>query len=139
VETNHTYNIRSAVVNAVSEVFDLLLSIEIEHLAALSQSHFYGEKMLAAIYRVGSVAGMVTFQVDAAYTRILAGNMLDTDPAELQNSADVKGVLTEVCNRVAGNLKSGLCDAGLTCDLPLPTHIAGRDYRTGIQPADRQE
>jgi|GEM_PF-3863645 len=36
VETIHTYDIRSAVGNAVSEVSNLMLSLEIEHLAALS-------------------------------------------------------------------------------------------------------
>jgi len=139
METIHTYDIRSAVVNAVSEVFDLMLSLDIEHLEAVSQSHLYGDKMLAAINLVGPVAGMVTIQVDAAYARILAGSMLDLDPAELQNPADVKDVLTEVCNMVAGNLKSGLCDAGLNCDLSVPTLISGRDYQSGIQRADRQE
>lgn len=139
METIHTFDIRSAVVNAVSEVFDLMLSLEIEHLEAVSQSHLYGEKILAAINLVGPTAGMVTIQVDAAYARILAGNMLGIDPTDLQNPADVKDVLTEVCNMVAGNLKSGLCDAGLYCDLSVPTLISGRDYQSGIQHADRQE
>jgi len=94
--------------------------------------------MSAAINLVGPLAGMVTLQVDAAYARMLADNMLDTGPAELQNSADVNDVLTEVCNMVAANLKSGLCDAGLTCDLSVPTLIAGRDYRSGFQHTDRQ-
>ena len=34
----------------------------------------------------------------------------------------------EVCNMVSGSLKSGLCDAGMICELSTPALIMGKDY-----------
>jgi len=139
METIHTFDVRSAVVDAVCEVFDLMLTLEIEHLEAVAQSHLYGEKILAAINLVGPVAGMVTIQVEAAYARVVAGNMLDIDPDELQNPADVKDVLTEVCNMVAGNLKSSLCDTGFSCRISPPAFTMGSDFELECLHLDREE
>ncbi len=59
----------------------------------------------------------------------MAGAMLDLNPEEIRDPDEVKDVMAEVCNMIAGNLKSGLCDAGLTCELSVPTLINGKDYR----------
>lgn len=133
------YDVRSAVVNSVREVFDLMLSMEIDYLEAVSQSYLYGKRILASINLVGPVTGRVTIQVSDKFSRIMAGTMLDTNPGDITDPGEVKDVITEVCNMISGNLKSGLCDAGLSCELSVPTLTSGKDYKLDTMHATRQE
>jgi chemotaxis protein CheX len=52
---------------------------------------------------------------------------------------DVHDVIGEVCNMVAGDLKSRLCDGGFSCSLAIPSVTFGENFKTESKGWDRHE
>jgi chemotaxis protein CheX len=51
--------------------------------------------------------------------------MLGLADEEIDGDEMVNDVMGEIANMVVGNLKSGLCDRGLTCVLTIPSIVRG--------------
>ena len=139
METIETFDFQSTVVDAVATVFDTMLAMEAEHLESVSQSYLYGRRILGSINLVGRVFGMVNIQAGDDFSRTMTATMLDLAPDEIPEPEAVYDVMGEVCNMIAGAIKSALCDAGLDCELSTPALTSGKDYRLETSPMDRHE
>lgn len=139
METIETFDFQSTVVDAVSTVFDTMLAMEVEYLPSVSQSYLYGRRILGSINLVGRVFGMVNIQAGNDFSRAMTAAMLDLEPDETPEPEAVNDVVGEVCNMIAGAIKSALCDAGLGCELSTPALTSGKDYRLEASPMDRHE
>lgn len=68
----------------------------------------------------GSATGVVHIRIESPIAHRLAAAIIDVDPKDLTDPAEIDDVIGELVNIVAGNLKSNLCDAGIPCTLTPP-------------------
>jgi flagellar motor switch protein FliN len=59
----------------------------------------------------------------------MAAEMLGMDVAEIKGDEEVRDMLGEMGNIVAGNVKSAFTDAGLMCALSRPSFTSGTDFK----------
>jgi flagellar motor switch protein FliN/FliY len=60
--------------------------------------------------------------------------MLGIETDEIKSTEEIKDVIGELANIVAGNLKTEFLDAGLTCVISTPSITSGSDFK--IDPVD---
>ena len=120
---------KNAIVDSVTDVYDMMLSMEIEYTGDSIQQKTVDNCILGSINIVGAVVGIVNIDVSETLSREMVASMLEMDPEEIEGHEEIQDVLGEVCNMVAGSLKSGLCDAGMECELSTPALIIGQDYQ----------
>lgn len=139
MESIHTFDVQNKIVSSVREVFDMMLSMDLEYHPQVAQNYMFGDRVLGTLNLVGKVMGIVTIQVREKFSRKMTGNMLDIDPADIQSMDDIKDVIGELLNMIGGTLKSSLCDAGLNCSLSTPALTTGKDYHFETKAMSRNE
>lgn len=139
METIDTFDIKKAILDSITEVFDTMLSMDVEYIEQVGQSHLYGERMLGSVNLVGEVMGIVNIQIGRDCSREITCAMLGIEDDEIEGIDDIKDAIGELCNMVGGNLKSNLCDAGLTCKLSTPILTTGKDYHCNSRDMTRKE
>jgi flagellar motor switch protein FliN len=139
METVDTFDIKEAIRDSITEVFDTMLSMEIEYVEQVGQSYIYGERILGSVNLVGEIAGIVNIQMSRDCSREITGAMLGIKDDHIEGIDDIKDVIGEVCNMVGGKLKSNLCDAGLVCRLSTPVLTTGKDYTCNSRDMTRNE
>ena len=139
METIDTFDINKAIVDSITEVFDTMLSMEVEFFKQVRQSYLYGERILGSVNLVGTLMGIVNIQVSQEFSREITRAILGIEDGEIEGIDEIKDVVGEVCNMVGGNLKSNLCDAGLTCKLSTPVLTTGKDYECNTRDMTRNE
>jgi chemotaxis protein CheX len=87
-----------------------------------------GEKVIGAVY----------IHMSAEFAKLVASTMLGMGADEIADS-DVNDVVGEMCNMVAGGLKSTLCDTGAACAVSTPAIIRGTSLAIETVPDVRQE
>jgi len=58
---------------------------------------------------------------------------------EIEGEEEVHDVIGELCNIICGDLKSKLCDAGLTCELSIPSITSGNGFKIESRGWERSE
>ena len=122
------FDIKSHVVESIVEVFDTMMSMEIEHTDSEPQDTGDAGRVVVAVNFSGNVAGILNIQVTTNFARLMTANRLDIEPEELEGDGEIKDLLSEVSNIVGGNLNSALTDAGLTCVLSTPSMTNEGDF-----------
>jgi len=133
------FDIKSHVIESMVEVFDTMVSMEIEHSDSEPQDTGDSGRVVAAVDFAGNVAGLLNILVSPDFARLMTANMLDMEPAELEGEGEIKDLLSEISNIVGGNLKSALNDAGLTCVLSTPSITYGGGFTVKSLDTDRFE
>lgn len=128
MESIMNFDIKNVLVNSITDVFDMMLSMEIQISEDTQPIESNGNLILGSINFMGDVVGIVNIQVSEAFSKEMVGSMLDMDPDEIEGPEEIQDVVGELCNMVGGTLKSALCDAGMECELSTPAIIAGSDY-----------
>jgi chemotaxis protein CheX len=116
------------VINIIQEVFSSMLALEVSPLEAKPAAPENERKISASVGIAGEWNGTVTLQCSADTACRLAGAMLAMDPLPDVDD-DVKDVLGELANIVAGNIKSMLPGPS---SLSLPCVIDGSNYSLEI-------
>jgi len=121
-------NISGFIASAVSDVYDTMLSMEVEILDSSVAPKIGKNLIIGSVSFSGKVMGSVNVMLDLEYAFRMTSIMLDMniDEVEDEEASDVVG---EITNMIGGDLKSRLCDAGLTCQLSIPTIISGQDFK----------
>ncbi|MDD2710493.1 MAG: chemotaxis protein CheX [Verrucomicrobiae bacterium] len=122
-------SVRDYVTNGVKDVFSTMLSMKVEVLDPTTTVTFEGEKMVGSVGFAGKVMGVININLTCAFAAQIAGTMLGMDPKDLLAGTEVNDVIGEMSNMVGGNLKSHLCDAGLTCALSIPSITRGIKFQ----------
>jgi flagellar motor switch protein FliN/FliY len=125
--------------DSVIELFDTMLSMEVELSDDAAKPDPDGPQTMGSVNFAGNVMGSVNIQVSETFARLISAAMLGTELEEIEDKAEIKDVIGEVTNIIAGNLKSGFCDSGLTCEISPPSITSGNDFRIETLNMDRYE
>ena len=135
----NSVDLRGFISGAMNEVFDTMLSMDIELADEGVQATVDGERIVGSVGLAGKAVGSVSIQVNEAFARSITAAMLGMDEDEIDGDEDVHDVIGELSNMVGGDLKSRLCDEGLDCDLSIPSITRGSDFRTETKGWERHE
>jgi CheY-specific phosphatase CheX len=115
--------------NAVLKVFDTMFSMNVDIAPSDPQAAVDGSRIVGAVGFAGEAVGTVCIGVTYDFAKIMTASMLGMDLDEIQSEEEVNDVIGEVSNMVGGHLKSRLCDAGLPCELTIPTITTGSAFK----------
>jgi CheY-specific phosphatase CheX len=85
-------------------------------------------QIVGSVSFAGKAMGSINLHFSEAFARLVTAAMLDMDEDDIEGDEEVHDVVGELSNMVGGDLKSRLCDAGLTCELSIPTITSGREF-----------
>jgi chemotaxis protein CheX len=86
-----------------------------------------------------TVTGAVYLHFPEPLAQTNTAMMLGLGPKEPQDETSVNDVIGELCNMVAGGLKSRLCDTGAVCAVSTPAIIRGSNFQIESTPDVRHE
>jgi len=135
----NTVDLRGFVSGAIKEVFDTMLSMDIELADEGVQVNVGGQKIVGSVGFAGKAVGSLNIQVNEAFARSITAAMLGMEEDEIDGDEEVHDVIGELSNMVGGDLKSRLCDQGLDCSLSIPSITTGSDFKTEIKGWERHE
>jgi chemotaxis protein CheX len=115
--------------SAVSEVFDTMLNMKIEvegpeAMKANGDPHVAG----AVGFTGNGVSGVVYIYSSVALARRITSGMLGLAGGEIAGDEMINDTVGELTNMVVGQLKSRLCDRGVTCTLTVPSIVRGTNF-----------
>jgi flagellar motor switch protein FliN len=123
------FDIKTPINDQTIEVFDMMLSMELEASEDDLKSSLDGDRLVGAVSFVGSLMGNFSIHVSREFSHQMTAAMLGIELEEVEGENDVKDVISELCNIVGGNLKSKFCDSGMTCELSTPTLTTGSNFK----------
>lgn len=126
--------IRRTIVSTIVETFDAMMSMTLEAVDDDAPSDLDHNRMVGAIHFGGEVVGVMSFDLSESFARRSAAAMLGISPDGIKTIEEIKDVIGELANIVAGNLKTEFLDAGLTCVISTPSITTGSDFK--IDPVD---
>ena len=122
------FDIRSHIIDAIVDVFNTMMSMEVELFDSELPDTTGTGRMVATVNFVGNVVGLINIQVDSALSGLMMASMPDNEPAEVEDDGKIKSLLAEISNIVGGNLKSALNDTGYRCAISTPSLTHGADF-----------
>ena len=132
-------DLRGFISGAMNEVFDTMLSMDIDLADEGVQPGVNGQRIVGTVGFAGKAVGSVSIQVNDAFARSITAAMLGMEKDEIEGDEEVHDVIGELSNMIGGDLKSRLCDQGLTCDLSIPSITTGSDFKTETKGWERHE
>jgi chemotaxis protein CheX len=125
-----TLDLKGFVIHSVKSVFQTMLSMDIElDNPPDKQSISTNGHIVGTVGFAGKVMGTINLFVSRTFGREMAAAMLGMTVEEIGSDEEVNDVIGEVCNMVGGDMKSRLCDAGLTCSLSIPSVTYGNGFK----------
>ena len=131
--------VKTPIVDSVLDVFDTMLSMELEFSDGDSQQSITGSRTVGTVNFIGVVLGSVTIHLDEAFSRQMTASMLDMEPEEIEDEEDIKDIVGELVNIIGGNLKSVLNDTGFSCYLSPLSITTGSDFTIESQNMERYD
>ena len=136
----NSLDLKGFITNAVSDVFDTMLSMEVESLATYQPDEgLNGTHIVGTVSFAGVVMGNLNMRVGGEFARQITAAMLGMETDEIDGEEEIYDVIGEVCNMIGGDLKSRLCDLGLTCELSIPSITSGKEFSIKTKGWDRNE
>ena len=123
------FDIATTVTDSLIDVFDKMLSMELQLSEDESQAIADDERIVGSVGVAGRVMGCINIEVSSEFSHIMTAAMLDIKPGDVEGKDDVKDVIRDICNIVGGNLKSAFCDVGLVCELSPPCFTIGDNFK----------
>jgi flagellar motor switch protein FliN len=122
------FDIRTHIIDSIIDVFDTMVSMEIEFFDSEPPETTSTGRMVATVNFAGNVLGIINIQVANELSRLMMASMLEIEPEEVEDDGEIKDLLAEISNIVGGNLKSALNDAGHRCVISTPSMTYGADF-----------
>ena len=123
----NSLDFKTFLLNATNDVFDTMLSMPVEAVQTDSGMIKGTFQIVGSVGFAGEVTGCMNFHVSSAFARLITATMLGEDPAEVVDD-EVFDVVGELSNMIGGDVKSRLCDAGMPCNLSIPTTTSGNNF-----------
>jgi chemotaxis protein CheX len=124
-----TLDLQGFVTAVTKDVFDTMVSMEISVTPSDDQPRWEGSRIVGSVGFAGDVMGAINLHVGEEFARLITAGMLGMEPEEVTDESEVHDVVGELGNMIAGDIKSRLCDAGLACELSIPSTTSGRDFK----------
>ena len=128
VEKLQNLDIKNQVSGSIIEVFDTMLSMDLEEADKVSVSDLKGIRKVGSVCFAGDATGLVNIQVSEDFAREMAASLMGMEPEEIEGEEEIQDLMGELGNIVGGNLKSAFTDAGLICALSTPSYTSGTDF-----------
>jgi chemotaxis protein CheX len=123
-------DLKGFVTHSIKSVFQTMLSMEIELDNPPNKENINTNgHIVGTVGFAGRVMGTINLFVSRTFGREMTAAMLGTTADDIGSDEEVNDVIGEVCNMVGGDLKSRLCDAGLTCSLSIPSVTYGNGFK----------
>ena len=132
-------DLKTLINNVVSDVFDTMLSMEVTSVEGKEPENGNGNHIVGSVGFAGAVLGNLNLHVDQEFACQMTAAMLGMEPDEIDGDEEVHDVIGELCNMICGDLKSRLCDAGLTCELSIPSITTGKEFKIESRGWERSE
>jgi CheY-specific phosphatase CheX len=124
----NSVDLKGLVINAVNNVFDMMLSLKVEISDADPQVVIKGNRIVGSVGFAGDVMGNIRIVVGDDFACLMTAAMLGMELEEVDGE-EVNDVIGELSNMIGGDLKSRLCDSGFPCKLSIPCVTSGSDFK----------
>jgi CheY-specific phosphatase CheX len=135
----NSLDLKGFITGAICEVFDTMLSMDVETVDAARWENPNGNHIVGSIGFAGLVMGNLNLHVEESFACLITAAMLGMEADEIEGTEEIHDVIGELCNMICGDLKSRLCDAGLTCELSIPSITAGKEFTIETKGWERSE
>jgi len=125
----NSLDLKGHISNAVTDVFEAMLSMDVEFPDTSPNFPMDGLQIVGSVSFAGKAMGSINLRLSENFARLITAAMLDMDEDEIEGDEEIHDVVGELSNMIGGDLKSRLCDAGLTCELSIPTITSGREFQ----------
>lgn len=132
-------DIISSVGDSIIELFDTMLSMDVELSEREPFSAYEDFRLMGQINFAGSIMGSIAFQVPKTFGRMITAAITGDSFEETTDVESMKDAVGELTNILAGNLKAAFCDSGLNCEISPPSITVGIDFQIEILNMDRYE
>jgi chemotaxis protein CheX len=116
-----------------------MLSMEVKSVEGKTLENGNGKHIVGSVGFAGAVLGNLNLHVDQEFACEMTAAMLGMEVDEIEGDEEVHDVIGELCNMICGDLKSRLCDAGLPCDLSIPSITTGKAFTIESRGWERSE
>ena len=121
-------DIRKTIEGSVKDVFDTMLSMEVEPGQPDLEPSADSNRYVACVKFAGEMVGIVNIQLSWEFAQIMTASMLGIETEEIESQDEVKDLIAELSNIIGGKLKSSYTDVGLYCELSPPSITVGHDF-----------
>jgi CheY-specific phosphatase CheX len=135
---DQSFNVTGCVSDTFIQVFETMLSMKAEPAPDRILPHHQDRITGSVGFGGEKVTGAAYIHLCGATATRAASAMLGMTVEELGES-EINDVVGELCNMITGGLKSGLCDAGLSCAMSTPAIIRGSSFQIESMPGVRRE
>jgi chemotaxis protein CheX len=122
-------DLKGFVIKAICEVFDTMLSMNLDIVEEDQASKLNGDKIVGSVSFAGKASGNINIQVSGDFAKTMTATMLGMDISEVISDEEIHDVIGETSNMIGGKLKSRLCDSGLPCELSIPSITSGGSFK----------
>ena len=139
MEALKTFDIKSSIVESTNELFETMLSMDVELSGSEESPAFKGGRITGSLSFAGKLMGSIGITVSDGFSRKMTASMLGMELDEIEGQDEVNDVILEVCNIIGGNLKSHFNDAGMPCVISTPSITIGMDFDIESMNMERYE
>jgi len=133
----NSVDLKKIITSVITRTFETMLNMQVT--LSEPQEELSWPRIVSLVGVAGaSIVGNLCISLDLKGARMIAAEMLgsEEDSVEINEIEDVAG---ELSNIAGGSIKSRLCDAGMTCQLSIPSVTYGSDFKHEIVGYDRSE
>ena len=137
----NSLDLKTLITNVVGNVFETMLSMDVvfDDAASSENGNGDGNHVVGSVGFAGTVLGNLNLHVGEGFAYEMTAAMLGMETDEIEGDEEVHDVIGELCNMICGDLKSRLCDEGLTCELSIPSITTGKEFKIEHKGWDRSE
>jgi len=135
----NNFDIKAQLIESVLEIFDSMLSLEVEYSEIEPEEDSDENRLLVTIAFSGDVIGSLNIQVSAEFARVMTAAAQGAQVEDIEGEEEIQNLLAEIANMTAGNLKGALTDTGYACALSAPVIASGTEAETGLSRAEHYE
>ena len=139
MEALKTFDIKKSIVESTNELFETMLSMDVELSASEGSPGFEGGRITGSLSFAGNLMGSIAITVSDEFSRVMTASMLGMEVDEIEGEDEINDVILEICNIVGGNLKSNFNDAGMDCVISTPSITTGMSFAIESMHMERYE
>ena len=122
-------DLQESVTAIAQDVFETMLSMAVVVAPNEVAPQISGCRIVGSVSFAGAVMGTLNIHVGRNFADCITAAMLGMQVEEIEDESEVHDVIGELSNMIAGDIKSRLCDAGLSCELSIPSTTSGTDFK----------
>jgi len=96
----NNFDIRTHIIDAIVDVFDTMVSMEVEFSDSEPPDTTGTGRMVATVNFAGNVVGLITIQVPSEMSHLMMAAMLDSEPEKIEDEGKIRNLIAEISNIV---------------------------------------